>query len=297
MLKISILIVLILLILLVTFYHVYKTISTNMPYSRLLQTYPTIENDKPIYVFYHICTAGPKWESIVEEQINDIIQSGLYEKTTAIFYGCNCPKCDVILEEKFKGFSKITPLLDGGINPDTPTHENKTINAMITKARSGTADGYYLYIHSKGTTDKFPAQHVWRKFMMHWCVYNHVACINVLRRGFYTAGLLFRFNLPGPEETFYLARFDFYLHYAGNFFWATSEFVKKQPFITNLKNRYSAEIFILKHNKSNKHVAFTNEKLIIKRIEQGVYTVTGITNVSTYLNNQYNIYDVPVSIL
>lgn len=290
------LITLIVLVIILSIYIAKNTLVTIMPYSKFLKDYSPQDHNKALYVFYHICTAGPKWENIVEEQINDIIQSGLYEKATAIYYGCNCSKCDIILRDKFQGLSKIRPL-EKGLHPDTPTHENQTLNAMITKARSGEADGYYLYIHSKGTTDKYPAQHIWRKFMMHWCVYNHQACIQVLDRGFYTVGNFFGFGLPGSSESHYLARLGYHHHYSGNFFWTTSDFVKKQPYITNLKNRYSAEIFILKHLEPNKHVAFTREKLQAQFNKQGEFIVTGITNVDKYITHQYNINDIPVSIL
>lgn len=288
--KILLIIVLVTIFFLSLYYGIHTTITT---YSNLIQNYPILDNEKPLYIFYHICPSGPKWEVIVDEQINDIIKSGLYDKVTQIFYGCNCAKCDVILKEKFKSFSKITPLVEeDGINPDFPTHENKTINAMITRARSGTTDGYYLYIHSKGITDTFTGQQDWRKFMMHWNVYNHDACINILKRGFYTTGVFFRYDLPGGYEAPLISRIYIYPHYSGNFFWANSEFIKKNPYIKKLTNRYNAEIFILKYREKNKHVSFTRENINLSDDANQV-----INNFDKYINNQYNLGDIQITIL
>src|SRR5579871_3550164 len=41
--------------------------------------------DKKVYGFYHICTLG-NWKSVVSNQIVSLIQSGLYNKTSKIFY-------------------------------------------------------------------------------------------------------------------------------------------------------------------------------------------------------------------
>ncbi|MFM7076866.1 MAG: hypothetical protein ACKO3G_12475, partial [Planctomycetaceae bacterium] len=76
--------------------------------------------------------------------------SGLYEKTSRIFYGCNCNMCDVQLEEYFKRYDKVEPIM---LSPHTKTHENLTVNAMIEFSKQN-KDSYILYLHSKGITKK-----------------------------------------------------------------------------------------------------------------------------------------------
>ncbi len=210
-----------------------------LTYKNLKKQYPIIETSKPIYIFYHICPKGDLWKKIVDEQVNDLLKSGLYDKATTIFYGCSCPNCDVILRNAFKNLTKFKEL-PKAIVPDSDTNENLTINAMIDIAK--TVDANFLYIHSKGTTNKSPNAHIWRRFMMYWLVHRNELCLDILKRGFYTIGTIVVASLK---------------HYSGNFFWTTSDFIKKYERIKDTKNRYNAENLILSKKIKNKHIALT----------------------------------------
>jgi hypothetical protein len=170
-------------------------------------------------------------------KVSYVLKSGLYDKATAIFYGCSCPDCDVILKNIFKTLPKFKEL-DKAIVPNKNTHENLTINAMIEKGKS--IDAYFLYIHSKGTTNKTSKQHLWRHIMSYWMIYNHDICLDILSRGFYTVGTILQIFI--------------FRHYTGNFFWTRSEFIGKYKPIQKLENRYNAENIILSKRVKNKNV-------------------------------------------
>ena len=215
-------------------------------YSEFKNKYPVINSGTPIYVFYHICTVNMK---IVDEQIAELINSGLYSIATKMFYGCNCSSCDTILDDYMKQYDKFTPI-SSAILPDVLTYENGTINAMIDYAKSSNKKFYALYIHTKGTSNLSEAQNKWRKFMMYWLVANHKLCIDILNRDFYTVGLFYSSSLGLSAK-----------HYAGNFFWADSTYLKLlTPIpIEKIGNRFNAEMTLFKKHQKNKHITILKE--------------------------------------
>lgn len=213
-------------------------------YSYLQKNYPIKKQPSNIVIFYHVAPIGIHWRKIVDEQISTIIESGLYDLTTKIYYGCNGALCDDILSDYFKKYDKFEPLSQA-IMPYAQTYENLTVNAMINKAKTFDDDTYCLYIHSKGVSNMSSTQHGWRQFMMKWLVAKHKMCIDLLNRGFHTIGTLFiGYDTP---------------HYSGNFFWASSEYLKKVPLIEDLSNRYEAEMILLKKRNKGSHVSITDQ--------------------------------------
>ena len=213
-------------------------------YSDLKENYPVKMTQLPIYVFYHICTANMK---ILDEQIGELVNSGLYSVATKLFYGCNCSSCDTILEEYMKQYERFEPI-PSAILPDTKTYENGTLNAMIAYAKGSKEKFYALYIHTKGTTNISEAQQAWRRVMMYWLVTNYRLCIDILNRDFYTVGLFYStaFDLHGKQ-------------YEGNFFWTVSDYVKTLPMIKKVENRFNAEKLIFSKYQKGKHITLLKE--------------------------------------
>lgn len=223
-----------------------------VPYKTLQETYPILMNDnkrqkRHTYIFYHICTQGEHWKSILNNQMQTIIKSGLYDKCHTIWYGCSCHKCTELLEDYFKSFQKVKPL-PRAMCAKEKTYENETLNSMIRFCRELPLNepANCLYIHTKGTTAKSTAQHAWRDHMMHWMVERHNIALDLLERGFYTVGTLYQ-KLP-------LTIYGYYRLYSGNFFWVSSEYMKTLPIITNTSNRFLAEQLIFKKYSQGKHV-------------------------------------------
>jgi len=226
-------------------------------YSEFIKEYPITKKNTPLYIFYHICTTNMK---IVEEQVGEIVNSGLYGVAEKIFYGCNCSNCDAILEKYMVNYHKFTPMPEA-ILPNDKTYENGTVNSMIEYARGSKETFYALYIHTKGTSNLSKAQQDWRRFMMYWLVTQYSLCIDILSRGFYTVGLSYTNSLGANPK-----------HYSGNFFWADSEYLKTLNTITDMSNRYLAEHAILSKYTRNKHITLLKERYLALDTSQGMYS-------------------------
>ncbi len=72
----------------------------SIEYIDFANKYPRVNEDKPIYIIFHIATIG-KWKSIVKEQMESLIESGLYDQCEGIYYGCNCAECPSKLKSFF----------------------------------------------------------------------------------------------------------------------------------------------------------------------------------------------------
>jgi len=213
-------------------------------YDDFKSQYPIIKSSVPIYVFYHICS---KNMDIVQEQVAQIVASGLYAKATRLYYGCNCSGCDTILSNYMRSYSKFQPMNEA-ILPDKKSYENETINSMIKIAKESSQKFYALYIHTKGTSNAGYNQQNWRRDMMHWLVDKYQICTDVLDRGFNTVGIFYVFH--------YYKR-----HYAGNFFWADSDYLAKLSPITDIENRYNAEFVLFSKYEQKKHVSLLTVNL------------------------------------
>jgi hypothetical protein len=221
-------------------------------YSTLVNKYPRLEHDKPIYIVYHIATIG-EWRKIVTEQMDTLKESGLYDMATEIRYGCNCAECPSKLKRYFdKYYPKVKPL-ENALIPDKKTYENGTINAMLDFLRER-EPGYVMYFHSKGVTSRSSSQHTWRKYMMYWMVTHHLECIDILSRGFNTVGPC-HVNVKG------MRRF-----YAGNFWWCRSDYLIEKKPIVNMSDRFQAEWFLLENLIANKNVCLENKTYMLPYI-------------------------------
>lgn len=216
-----------------------------IPYAVIQKTYPIKEDKKrDVYIFFHICTQGEHWKTILDAQMQCIIRTGLYDKCRTLWYGCSCHLCTDLLKDYFKPFKKVKPL-PRAMCAKEKTYENETLNSMIRFCQKLPNKADCLYIHTKGTTAKSKAQHSWREHMMHWLVERHDVAIDLLQRGFYTVGTLYK-HLP-----FKVIGYD--RLYAGNFFWVTSDYMKKLPIITNVSNRFLAEQLIFQRYTPGRH--------------------------------------------
>lgn len=221
-----------------------------LPYREVQKTYPLIDEGKsrPIYLFLHICTQGEHWRTILESQMKSIVETGLYDKSHTIWYGCSCHMCVPLLKDYFASYDKVKPL-PRAMCADKPTYENATLNDMIRFCARLPYGANCLYIHTKGTTAKSQAQHAWREYMMYWLLDRHEVSIDLLNRGFDTVGTLYQ---KFPVEIYGYSRL-----YSGNFFWVKSEYMRELPQVTNMSNRFLAEQLIFKKYRRGKHACLS----------------------------------------
>lgn len=222
---------------------------------------PSIRTPRKLFCVYHIGTFG-NWSTVVDEQMKTIKSSGLYDKLDFILVGAHGPDCEALVNKKFENDSKVYIKI---AEETDQTYENKTINELFNLANEN-PDCYILYIHTKGVTLKNQIQEPWRHYMMEKVVVGHELCIDVLNRGYETAGslvLLKKFGFGFP-------------HYSGNFFWTTSNHAAKLRPIEHFSKRHEAEKWILSILDKNHHVgigpswlnfqfAFMSSKTLFKK--------------------------------
>ena len=191
-----------------------------------------------------------------------------------------CNNCDTILNKLFEKYNKFIKM-DSAILPNTKTYENETINAMINIARSSNEKFYALYFHTKGTSNIDNAQHNWRKLMTNILINNYRICTDILDRGFYTVGILL--------NNFWIK------HYSGNFFWVTSDYLKKLPLIEDSNDRMNAEYVLFKNYTPNKHISISKKNYI-----SGMISMFGIKYTSglySFITDMIDINDLDICII
>jgi hypothetical protein len=118
----------------------------------------------------------------------------------------------------------------------------KTIQEFAQKPES--TNTYILYLHSKGVSRNNNKNiEAWVDYMEYFLIENHSLCLEYLKN-FDTIGVNY---LPTPMP-----------HYSGNFWWATSNFIKShKTFEEGLKEsiitdpRWYCEFWLLHHSKAN----------------------------------------------
>lgn len=205
----------------------------------------------PIYGFYHIY-CDKDWERMVNEQVSHLIQSGLLEQTITLFVSC------ILLHDGDEAklhriFDRLTQE-DGlsieyvSVSRDASKFEYPALEALRDQCIKD--DCLVYYFHTKGityqnitTTDKrFNAFkrniEAWRYLMEYFLMDQWWVAVNTLQNGYDTYGC---YRLPPPPKAYYL--------YAGNFWWSTSDYVKRLPaFDPSIyrENRYYAEEWLYK---------------------------------------------------
>jgi hypothetical protein len=191
---------------------------------------------KQLTVFYHLFipnTSGT-WVWWVDEQLGLIKESGLADKakvkmciTMPLGLIGQIKKdnsvyveksyTDVVLEyiSSHYPFVEILDLRDLSIQPNV--FEGQTLKEVYSHSIKN--DGYVLYIHNKGVTENFyntwgvfGEDHKWRRYMQKHCISRWEECVSKLDEGYDCVG-----------ANYYK---DFY-PFAGNFWWATTEHIKK----------------------------------------------------------------------
>lgn len=99
-------------------------------------------------------------------------------------------------------------------------YEIPTLRSLKNFCDNDTANSVVLYLHHKGVTRPTdPCVTDWRALMLHFNVENWQQCVDKLTEGYDTVGV----NWMSESE---------YPHYSGNFWWATSEYIKQLPVLS-----------------------------------------------------------------
>ena len=157
-----------------------------------------------IAVFYHVYQHGD-WVQLVNEQLELLQLSGLYDACSFIHVGINGDQAFPFKGNKIKVEYNPAPWLE----------ETPTLNALRVFCEQN-ENWKILYFHTKGLTQKSLETTDWRKVMEYFCIERWPDCIEKLN-DHDTVGCLY-------VDTCYLGP---YRYYGGNFWWSNSEYVRQ----------------------------------------------------------------------
>ena len=236
---------------------------------------------KQLMVFYHLFVPNTSgmWVWWVDEQLGLIKESGLADnakvkmcitmplgligqikKDNSVYVEKNYT--EVVLEyiNSHYPFVEIVDMRDIGEQPNI--FEGQTLKELYLHSLKN--DGYVCYLHNKGVTENFyntwgvfGEDSRWRRYMQDHCIGRWRECIEKLDEGYDAVGANY-FK-------------DFY-PFAGNFWWATTEHIKK------LDDPLDADKYYNNNSPTNYRYAFelwigTKEPKIhyidIRQIESG----------------------------
>ena len=175
------------------------------------------KKDDKIAVFYHFYQQN-SWKDLYNEQINSLINSGIYDKCDFIHIGIN-------------GDQELPFILDKmRIN----YNENKILEADTLKSLydfcNENPDYKILYFHSKGITyteDNYlsTTTNSWRKYLEYYVINKWEECVEDLNEydcvgtEWINESRLWNSNLNDYSN-------EINPHYSGNFWWANAEYLK-----------------------------------------------------------------------
>jgi hypothetical protein len=206
-----------------------------------------------IYIYLHICCITT-WKEVVDGLLNDIKESGLYDKVYEI-------RCYVLSENIY---TDLKYFIDGkiriiGVSEDLKLYEVVTINSLRKDAIADTNNAYVLYLHSKGVTkpDNLGVKD-WVKYMCYFNIYKYEECISKLKEGFNAVGV----NLIHSPKT----------HFSGNFWWSSFNHIR------NLEEcGYSyyiePEMWICTHSQNFISLFNSNKCHYIDRYDETLYKI------------------------
>lgn len=185
--------------------------------------------EKDLHIFFHICCIN-NYIEITNEMLNSIISSGLYEDCKKIHYSV-LGKMDDELKERISGLEKMELI---HLSNDIKEVEYPTIINLYKFSQNN--DAYILYIHTKGVSlPKDELRQCWRKRLVEKVITEYKTCISFLNEGCDVSGSGWKQRTSNKVNYFQ----GEYEHFSGNFWWATSAYIKKLPDIYTIRDTYS----------------------------------------------------------
>ncbi len=163
-----------------------------------------------------------------------MVESGLYDASEAIYVGC-------VGDKLFASHNKIHL---SAFNQNITEYEFLTLKILKEKCDDD-RPFYAVYWHDKAVSwprEKDEKAYIggtyWRSSMNYWTLKRWRDNVKELDKGYETCGTQLR-----PKR-------GFDEHYSGNFFWATSEYIKTVKLIEmlNRKDRHQAEFWLCSNN-------------------------------------------------
>lgn len=218
-----------------------------------------------IYLFHHI-TQINHWQEILQEQIKLLITSGLYDAASKIYYSLATQK-----EQPINLPDKYQRIITAPLN----TYEVPLIKELHEQAKLINTPSYFCYFHLKGVSyPKGNSYHentvAWRKTMQKVVIKNWRYCVSYLVEGYDTVGCEWHgkpYNHITVNEP----------HWHGNFWWASSEYLKTLPDVYDCdgwgEHKCKAEVWLGSNKKARiKSLMQFNKDLQRYKIDKSIYS-------------------------
>lgn len=229
------------------FLRIYNTLFCTMQRQDLSRWEHPVNTDMPIYGVYHVfCADG--WQSLVKAQVEHLRTSGLLDATAKLYVSCVAlHEGDVDILQQIVNSDKLK-IISAVNNPRV--FEYPALEFLREKAEK--EDCMFYYFHTKGVSfftekrkdhrfAKFKRRvDAWRILMEYFLMDKWQAAANVLLDGYDTYGCNRYPPKPAP-----------YRMYAGNFWWATSKYIRTLPhfdYTALQNNRFYAEDWLYENH-------------------------------------------------
>lgn len=174
----------------------------------------SVGKEEKIHIFIHVCTLTC-WESVLENQLKRINESGLYEVCDSISIGVlGTGNVASILRK----YPKVTLLFQ---NPNMNLYERPTLLCLHDLCRSTEDECLVLYLHTKGVSAKHGYKIAgsvidWRNLLEYFNLDCWRDCVSMLTEEKYDVCGVNVQSIPK-------------LHCSGNFWWARSKYIASLP--------------------------------------------------------------------
>lgn len=196
-------------------------------------TKPVIRPARRIAGFWHIGAVGD-WSRIAGEQYARLKASGLYDASQKIVVG--------FIGGQARERELPRPLLEDAkfdlfTTANVEDYEFPTLSRVWREAQESAQPFLCYYLHTKGAsqagTPRQRTTDAWRRYMEHFTIDNWQDCAATLS-AYETCGV----ELQSEES-----------HYSGNFWWATSAYLRRLPdadeyWRQNRDDRVAAEFYL-----------------------------------------------------
>lgn len=228
-------------------------------------------------VFVHFVNL-PGAMYIAREMFDSFVNSGLIDNAEFAIY-CNYGYDEF---EWLRERSKLYPKIELFYPKTTPGKEFEipTIIALKDFCDNQNSEYCVLYLHQKGATAPTDLlKDKWRKQMIDANVTNWESMVEKLEQGFDTAGIFLQKEVQLNKLGINVGKNKY--HYAGNFWWAKSSYIKKLNPLKNPKDAYYQPQITV----------FSNLMIPNKHRFDAEFWV-GMCNPLQYNNNNYNFDDI-----
>lgn len=172
-----------------------------------------MKSSRNLKVYLHAIDTSDYCRYVAERVTNAFIESELIDHADIEIYCYYDPRKFDWLHHKLKRWPRCRLLFPINMPEES---EIPTIRTLKEFVDSSTEPCNILYLHLKGTGNFRLGQHDWCDLMLHFNVIRWREAVDILNEGYDTCGVNWNANHEYP-------------HYAGNFWWARSEYLKSLP--------------------------------------------------------------------